>query len=44
MGRRQLALLIIGLELGQLLAALDQTIVGAAPRILSDLSDFSVST
>src|SRR5690242_11059970 len=45
MGRRQLVLLIIGIELGQLLTALDQTIVGtAAPRILSDLNGFSAYT
>ena len=38
-------LLIIGIELGQLLTALDQTIVGtAAPRILSDLNGFSAYT
>lgn len=44
-GRRQLVLLIIGIELGQLLTALDQTIVGtAAPRILSDLNGFSQYT
>ncbi|HET9979917.1 MAG TPA: MDR family MFS transporter [Ktedonobacterales bacterium] len=42
MGRRRLVLLIIGIELGQLLTALDQTIVGtAAPRILADLNGFS---
>jgi EmrB/QacA subfamily drug resistance transporter len=41
-GRRQLVMLIIGIELGQLLTALDQTIVGtAAPRILADLNGFS---
>jgi len=45
MGRRQLVLLILGLELGQLLTALDQIVVGtAAPRILSDPSDFSAYT
>lgn len=38
----QLVLLLIGIELGQLLTALDQTIVGtAAPRILADLNGFS---
>ncbi|HEU5348639.1 MAG TPA: MFS transporter [Ktedonobacterales bacterium] len=42
---RRLALLIIGIELGQLLTALDQTIVGtAAPRILADLNGFSQYT
>lgn len=41
-GRRRLILLIIGIELGQLLTALDQTVVGtAAPRILADLNGFS---
>lgn len=38
----RLVLLLIGIELGQLLTALDQTIVGtAAPRILADLNGFS---
>src|SRR5512146_703830 len=42
---RRLVLLIIGIELGQLLTALDQTIVGtAAPRILADLNGFSQYT
>ncbi len=40
--RTHLALLLIGIELGQLLTALDQTVVGtAAPRILADLNGFS---
>lgn len=38
----RLALLLLGIELGQLLTALDQTVVGtAAPRILADLNGFS---
>ncbi|HEX6543292.1 MAG TPA: MDR family MFS transporter [Ktedonobacterales bacterium] len=45
LGRRQLVLLLIGIELGQLLTALDQNIVGtAAPRILADLNGFSQYT
>ena len=45
LARRRLVLLIIGIELGQLLTALDQTIVGtAAPRILADLNGFSQYT
>ena len=42
---RRLVLLLIGIELGQLLTALDQTIVGtAAPKILGDLNGFSQYT
>jgi EmrB/QacA subfamily drug resistance transporter len=40
--RTRLVLLLVGIELGQLLTALDQTVVGtAAPRILADLNGFS---
>lgn len=40
--RTTLVLLLVGIELGQLLTALDQTVVGtAAPRILADLDGFT---
>jgi EmrB/QacA subfamily drug resistance transporter len=41
MSRARLALVLVAVELGMLLAALDQTIVGTAmPRILADLNGF----
>jgi EmrB/QacA subfamily drug resistance transporter len=41
MARGRLALVLLAVELGMLLAALDQTIVGTAmPRILADLNGF----
>ncbi|HKD74864.1 MAG TPA: MFS transporter, partial [Ktedonobacterales bacterium] len=40
--RPRLVLIVIGIELGMLLAALDQTIVSTAmPRILADLNGFA---
>src|SRR5260370_28476268 len=40
--RLRLVMLLIGIELGQLLTALDKTVVGtAAPHILADLNGFT---